>query len=134
MVDVVADDRRRVGTALVDRDLLRNTITTDGFAQGTQRGFTIPSGCQQEVYRGTRLVDRAIQVFPCAFDPHIGLVQSPVAAHETLACQECLLESQHAFEDPTMNRGMINLDTKFAHHFLDLAIADRIRHLPAHAS
>jgi hypothetical protein len=35
MVGVVADDRRRVGTPFVDRDLLRNTMTTDGFAQET---------------------------------------------------------------------------------------------------
>ena len=60
MVDVVADDRRRVGTALVDRDLLRNAMTTDGFAQETQRRFTIPSGCQQEVHRGAGLIDHAI--------------------------------------------------------------------------
>jgi hypothetical protein len=32
MVGVVVDDRFCVGTALVDRDLLRNTMTTDGFA------------------------------------------------------------------------------------------------------
>jgi hypothetical protein len=64
MVGIVADDRRRVGAAFVDRDLLRwNTMTTDGLAQEARRGFTIPSGCQQEVYRGARLVDRAIQVF-----------------------------------------------------------------------
>jgi hypothetical protein len=50
MVGVVAGDRRRVGAALVDRDLLRNTMTTDGLAQEeAQRRFAIPSGRQQEV-------------------------------------------------------------------------------------
>jgi hypothetical protein len=77
MVGIVADDRRRVGAAFVDRDLLRNTMTTDGLAQEARRGFTIPSGCQQEVYRGAGLVDRTLQIFPCAFDPHIGSIQSP---------------------------------------------------------
>jgi hypothetical protein len=58
MVGVVTDDRRRVSTALVDRNLLRNTMTTDDLSQEAQRDFTIPTGCQQEVYRGARLVDR----------------------------------------------------------------------------
>ena len=47
MVGVVTDDRRRVGAAFVDRDLLRNTMTTDGLAQEAQRRFTILLGCQQ---------------------------------------------------------------------------------------
>jgi hypothetical protein len=71
-------------------------MTTDGLAQEAQRGFTIPSGCQQEVYRGARLIDRAIQVFPCAFHPHIGFVQSPAAAHGTLACQERLIAAMRS--------------------------------------
>ena len=66
-------------------------MTTDGLAQETQRRFTIPLGGQQEVHRGADLVDRPIQVLPCAFDPHIGLIQSPAAVHWTLARQERLL-------------------------------------------
>ena len=36
LVGVVAYDRRLVGAAFVDRDLLRNTMMTDGFAQEAQ--------------------------------------------------------------------------------------------------
>ena len=32
-----------------------------------------------------------------------------------------------------MKRGMINLHTALSHHFLDLTVADRICHIPAHA-
>jgi hypothetical protein len=46
MVGVVADNRLRVSATFVERDRRRNTMTTDGFAQETQRRFTIPSGCQ----------------------------------------------------------------------------------------
>lgn len=42
MVGVGADNQRRVSAALVDRDLLKNTMTTDGFAQEAQCRFTIP--------------------------------------------------------------------------------------------
>ena len=68
-------------------------MKTDGFAQKAQRRFTVPLGCQQEVHRGAGLVDRVIQVFPCAFDPNIGLNQSPDAARWTLARRERLLQS-----------------------------------------
>ena len=61
---IVVFDRRRVGAALVDRDLPRNTMTIDGLAQEAQRRLTIPSCRQQEVYRSAGLVDRSIQVVP----------------------------------------------------------------------
>jgi hypothetical protein len=109
MVGIVTDNRRRIGAALVDRDRLRNIMMTNGFSQEAQRRFTIPSGRQQEVDRGAGLVDRTIQVFPCAFDPHISLIQAPTATHGTLARQERFFQSRHIFEDPTMKRGMINL-------------------------
>jgi hypothetical protein len=32
-----------------------------------------------------------------------------------------------------MKRGMTNLYTALSHHFLDLAVADRIHHVPTHA-
>jgi hypothetical protein len=60
LVGIVVDDRHRVGAAFVDRDLFRDTMTTDGLAQEAQRHFTIPLGCQQEAYRGAGFVDRAI--------------------------------------------------------------------------
>jgi hypothetical protein len=84
-------------------------MATDGLSQEAQRDFTIPSGYQQEVHRSARLVDRAVQIFPCAFDPHIGRVQSLVAAHWMLACQERLLQSQRVFEDPTIRAALYRL-------------------------
>jgi hypothetical protein len=36
--------------------------------------------------------------------------------------------------DPTMKRGMINLHTTLSHHFLDLPVADWMRHISAQAS
>jgi hypothetical protein len=68
-VGVVTEDRRLVAAAFVDRDLLRNAMTTDGLAQEAQRRFAIPIGCQHEANCGVGPVDRAIQIFPCAFDP-----------------------------------------------------------------
>ena len=41
---IMAFDRRRVGTALVDRDLLRRSVLLDCLAQEPQHGFAIPFG------------------------------------------------------------------------------------------
>ena len=68
MFSIVAFDRRRVGAALVDRDLLRRAMLADRLAQKAQRGFVIPLCGQQEIHRRACLVDRPIQIFPAAFD------------------------------------------------------------------
>jgi hypothetical protein len=39
---IVAFDRRRAGTAVVDRDLFKRPILPDHLAQEPQRGFAIP--------------------------------------------------------------------------------------------
>ena len=57
---VVAFDRRRIGAALVDRDLLWHAILTDRPAQKAQRRFAIPLGRQQEIHRSAGLVDGSI--------------------------------------------------------------------------
>lgn len=66
MVVVVANDRCHVDTAFVDRDLLGNTMTTNGLSQEVQRRLTIPSSHQQEIHRGAGSVDCAIQILPGA--------------------------------------------------------------------
>jgi hypothetical protein len=63
---IVAFDRRDIGTALVDRDLLGRAVPLDRLAQESQRGFVIPLCGQQEIYRGTGLIDGPIQVLPAA--------------------------------------------------------------------
>ena len=52
-------DRRCVGTAFVDRDLLRRAVPLDCLAQEPQRGFAIPFS-QQKIHRGAGLIDGPI--------------------------------------------------------------------------
>ena len=35
-------------------------------------------------------------------------------------------------EHPAVETGMVDLDASFFHHLLELAVADRVRHIPAH--
>jgi hypothetical protein len=37
---------------------------------------------------------------------------------------------RNILDHPAIERGVVNLDTVLFHHFLELAVADRIRHIP----
>ena len=93
----------------------------------------IPLGRQQEVHGGAGFIDRPIQIFPGPFDLHIGLVQSPAGTNPALAGAKLLIQQRGVFHDPTIERGMVNLDAALFQHFLKLPIADWICHIPADA-
>ena len=65
---------RRIGTTLVDRDLLWRAVVLDRLATEVRRNLSIPFGRQPEVHRGTGLVDRPVQIFPDALHIHVRLV------------------------------------------------------------
>jgi len=48
-----------------------------------------------------------------------------------LARPKLLLQQRDVLEHPAVECGVVNLDAVLFHHFLELAIADRIRHVPA---
>ncbi len=128
----VALDRGRVGPALVDRDHPGNPMMSSRLTQETQRRLAVPPGRQKEIQRGTSLVDSPIEVLPLALDAYIGLVQPLAVTHRTLARQKRLFQQRHVAHDPAVQRGMIDLNAPLAHHLLELAVADRIRHIRAH--
>jgi hypothetical protein len=84
MLRVLAFNRRRVGAALGDRDLLGNAMLTNRFAQEPQRGFAITLDRQQEVPRGAGLIDSPIQIF--SLDLHIR--SRPIASWNRLSAYE----------------------------------------------
>ena len=60
MLLVIAFDRRGIGAALVDRDLLGRTLTGDRFAQKAQRRPAVAFGRQQKINRVAGLVDGSV--------------------------------------------------------------------------
>jgi hypothetical protein len=59
----------------------------------------------------------------------LGLVHSPAGAYRALARSKRLPQQGNILEHPTIERGVVNLDTVLFHHFLKLTVADRIRHI-----
>src|SRR5579871_2299590 len=78
---IVPFDRRGVGRTFVDRDLLRRAIPLDRLAQEPTRRLAMSFGGEQEINRGTSLIDGPIQVLPATLDLHIGLIHAPAGTH-----------------------------------------------------
>ena len=59
-------------------------------------------------------------------------VHPPTAAYPTLAQAKGLIQQRHILEHPAIESGVVDLPAAFFHHLLELSIAYRIRHIPAH--
>ena len=77
-------DGRRVGTALVDGDLLGHTVKLDGSFKESPRRSEVSVSPKHKVDRGTGTIDGPVQVFPLAGDFDMGLVHAPAQAHRAL--------------------------------------------------
>jgi hypothetical protein len=62
----------------------------------------------------------------------VGWVHSPAATHPTLSRPKGLIQQRRILEHPAVETGMVDLNASFFHHLLKLAVADRVRHIPAH--
>ena len=65
-------DGRRVGTALVDGDLLGHAVPFDGTFEESPRRSEVSVSPKQKVDRGTGTVDGSVQVLPLAADFDLG--------------------------------------------------------------
>src|ERR1017187_6753565 len=72
MLGVVALDRCRVRTALVDGDLVRLAMQCNGLFQETPRRGAIAFGSEEEVDRVTFAIHRAVQILPLTVDLDVG--------------------------------------------------------------
>jgi hypothetical protein len=76
--------RRRVGTALIDRDLLRQTMMTNRLTQETPRSLTIRLAVSRKSTVASALSTARYKCFQ-TLDPPICLVPSPTGTHWILA-------------------------------------------------
>jgi hypothetical protein len=128
MVNVVAHDRCGIGAALVDGDLLGLAMQGDGALQEAAGCGCIWPGREQEIYGIALAIDCALQVLPSASDLEVGLIHPPALAHGTLASAERYGEHRQYLQHPAMHCGMVNEDSAFLHHLLDVTQAQRVVH------
>jgi hypothetical protein len=87
-------------------------------------------GGQQKIYRGAGLINGPMQILPCTFDPHIGLVHSPAGTYRALVGSKLLIQRRNILEHPAIERGVVYCDTVLFLHFLKLAVTDWLGDIP----
>jgi hypothetical protein len=91
-------------------------------------------GSQEKIDRVTSLVDGAIQVFPLASDLNVGLVDTPALADGELVAAKRFLQYRQQLDGPAVHGRMIDRNAALSHHFFEVSQAQRVGHVPTHAS
>jgi hypothetical protein len=131
-VSIVLLYGRRIGSAFVDVNQARFAIRANGFIQKTSGCLLIAPGREEEVDSLALLVDDAIQVFLLAFDFDIRLVEPPAIPSPFLVFAKRLLDSRRKINNPTLNGTVVYSVATLLHQLFQIAIAERIGHVPAH--
>ena len=88
----------------------------------------------QKVNRLTFLVHGPVEIFPNAFSFRISLDHPLAVAHRALVLAEHVLKQGQKPDGPAVDGEMINTNAALLHHFLKMAIAQRIGCVPADAN
>ena len=128
-------DRLVVGGVLVGRDNRRPVMrgTAQRLAQEAFGGLGRALGRQVEVERLTPVADGTLKVHPFAPDLHVCLVDVPAAAVAVAAPLNPAIEFRRVVLDPAVDGGVIDREAALGHHLLEVALAQGVAALPAHA-
>src|SRR6185437_13342391 len=99
----------------------------------TLGGLGIACGTQEKLQGASVRIDRSIQIHPDPFDFEVRLIdpRSIGCAFEmrSAAPVQFWCEMLH----PPIDRGMVDVETSFPHHFFEVAVAERVAQIPAQA-
>jgi hypothetical protein len=126
---VIVVNRGRVAATLINRNLLWEPVSPNSLEQEGFGGGSIAVRCQEKIHGLPVFINRAIQIFPLAFDAHVRLIHPPALAHGALLAVELLFHLGRILDDPAIERGMIDSDSPLAHHLFYLPITDRVSHI-----
>ena len=76
-----------------------------------------------------------VQISPFATDFDVGFIQMPgtQVGRMTPVPSQALFHFRGIALNPTINRGVVNIDAPFSQHFLEFAIADAVFTIPANS-
>src|SRR5712692_5588932 len=95
--------------------------------------FSIASWTQEELKRVPLGIDGPVEIGPDFLDFDVGLVHAPgvVAGFEVRSTT--LLQFRRIALHPAIDRGMIDRESTFSHHFFEVTIAECIAEIPTNA-
>src|SRR5215470_13623239 len=129
---IIALDGRFIGRTPVNGDLLRHAVAANRLRQNPLSGLLVTFLGEEKVDGLTRFIDGAIEIAPLALHFDVGLVHPPTDPYRTLAPVKRLFQQRTIFDGPPVDGGVIDINPTFCHEFLDMACAERIRHIPPH--
>lgn len=103
-------------------DFLWTSIVADCFEQESFGSQLVTVRCQQEVNGLAFFVNGSIQIVPFTFDLDVGLIHSPAGANSFLPFPELNFEDRSIFDNPSLNRSVVELNASFFHVFFDITI------------
>ena len=116
-----AMDSSRIGTALVDGDLLRQAMQVDGSVQKAQCCCLVSPGCQKKVDRGANLGHCTIRVCSLTRNLGTGLVDSPPHSDRALASAKDKGQNQQESQWPAIHGRVVNKDAALVHLLFNMA-------------
>ena len=93
-------------------------------------GFGIARGTQEKLERVPKGIDRPVQVRPCSFDLDGGFIDAPGICGGFEVWPAAFLQFRGVALHPAVDRGVVNLQPAFEHHFLQITVAERVAQVP----
>jgi hypothetical protein len=128
---IIALGGRFIGRTPVNGDLLRHAVAADRLRQEPLGRLLVTFLCEEKVDRLARFIDGAIEIAPLALDLDVGFVHPPTDPHQALMPVQRLFQQRTILDGPPVDGGVIDVNPTFFHEFLDVAGAQRVRHIPA---
>src|SRR5918992_1936754 len=93
----------------------------------------MPLLSEQKVNRLAVLIHGTMQIAPLPLNPNVGLIHPPAAPDGPLAAVERFFKRWAIFQDPAVDGRVIDGHPALLHQLFELAIAQRVRHVPPDA-
>ena len=121
-------DGANVGGILVNVDYPwgNNMRPAQDFAEKTLSRSSAAGLIQEEIKRLTGRIDGSVQIHPLAPDFDVGFVNSPGIVSLLQVWAATFIDFRCIALDPAVDSGVIQGQTPFRHHFLQISIAERI--------
>ncbi len=93
-------------------------------------GLGIARRAQEKLERGAFRIDRSVEVRPRSFDLDVGFINAPGVIGGFEVRSTSFLQFGSVALHPAVDRCVMDLQSAFPHHFLQIAVAERVAQVP----
>ena len=130
--DIEALQTRKIGAALVDNNALRDTVGANSTLEEPTGSGRVAVLREHEIKRLSVSVDRAVQVSPFALNLDVCLIHAPGTGCRSLSGLRICSDLWRVFDDPSVQRGMVDTNTALSHDLFKITIRDAIPDIEKH--